>query len=33
VIHPKTAQEFIELLKRVGLVGFADKLKEAAELI
>lgn len=30
---PKTAQEFIELLERVGLVGFADKLKEAAELI
>jgi hypothetical protein len=30
---PKTAQEFIGLLERVGLVGFADKLKDAVELI
>ena len=30
---PKTAQEFIELLERVGLVGSADKLKDAIELI
>lgn len=30
---PKTSVEFIELLERVGLVGTADKLKEAIELI
>jgi predicted nucleic acid-binding protein len=30
---PKTAQEYIELLERVGLVSTAEKLKDAIELI